>query len=65
MRYVKLGRSGLDVSLICIGSMGYGDPSNGHPTWPLGEETSRPLIRHAAGPECARPVAQVNHDRGG
>jgi predicted oxidoreductase len=47
MQYVKLGRSGLDVSPIAIGAMTYGEPSRGHPTWSLDEETSRPLIRHA------------------
>jgi 1-deoxyxylulose-5-phosphate synthase len=47
MRYVKLGRTGLEVSPICIGAMTYGEPSRGHPVWSLDEETSRPLIRHA------------------
>lgn len=47
MQYVKLGRTGLDVSPICIGAMTYGDPARGHPVWSLDEATSRPLIRHA------------------
>jgi 1-deoxyxylulose-5-phosphate synthase len=47
MQYKKLGHSGLDVSPICIGCMGFGDPSRGYPTWALGEEASRPVIRHA------------------
>lgn len=47
MTYVKLGRTGLDVSPICIGAMTYGDPSRGHPVWSLDEEASRPLICHA------------------
>jgi aryl-alcohol dehydrogenase-like predicted oxidoreductase len=47
MRYVKLGRTGLEVSPICIGAMTYGEPSRGHPVWSLDEEASRPLIRHA------------------
>ena len=47
MQYVKLGRTGLDVSPICIGCMGFGDPSRGYPPWSLDEEASRPLIRHA------------------
>ncbi|BCL79041.1 NADP-dependent aryl-alcohol dehydrogenase [Ktedonobacteria bacterium brp13] len=47
MQYIKLGHTGLDVSPICIGCMGFGDPSRGHPTWALGEEDSRPLIRYA------------------
>ncbi len=47
MRYIKLGRTGLDVSPIAIGAMTYGEPGRGHPVWSLGEEDSRPLIKHA------------------
>jgi aryl-alcohol dehydrogenase-like predicted oxidoreductase len=31
MRYNKLGASGLDVSLVAIGAMTYGEPDRGHP----------------------------------
>jgi 1-deoxyxylulose-5-phosphate synthase len=47
MRYVKLGRTGLDVSPIALGTMTYGEPERGYPTWSLGEEAARPLIRRA------------------
>lgn len=47
MEYVKLGSTGLDVPPVAIGAMGYGEPGRGHPVWSLGEEDSRPLIRHA------------------
>ncbi len=47
MRYIKLGRTGLDVSPIALGAMTYGEPGRGHPVWSLGEEESRPLIRQA------------------
>ena len=47
MHYVKLGRTGLDVSPIAIGGMTYGDPGRGHPVWSLPEDESRPLIRQA------------------
>jgi len=47
MRYIKLGSTGLDVSPIAIGTMTYGEPNRGHPVWSLGEEDSRPLIKHA------------------
>ncbi|WP_394425699.1 aldo/keto reductase [Streptomyces sp. SGAir0957] len=47
MRYIKLGRTGLDVSPIAIGAMTYGEPDRGHPVWSLDEESSRPLIKHA------------------
>jgi 1-deoxyxylulose-5-phosphate synthase len=49
MRYIKLGNSGLDVSPVAIGAMTYGEPGRGHPVWSLGEEDSRPLIKHAIG----------------
>jgi aryl-alcohol dehydrogenase-like predicted oxidoreductase len=45
--YIKLGTTGLDVSPIAIGAMTYGEPDRGHPVWSLGEEDSRPLIKHA------------------
>ncbi|MEW2544902.1 aldo/keto reductase [Streptomyces sp. NPDC047002] len=47
MRYLKLGRTGLDVSPVAIGAMTYGEPDRGHPVWSLDEEAGRPLIRHA------------------
>jgi aryl-alcohol dehydrogenase-like predicted oxidoreductase len=47
MDYIKLGDTGLDISPIAIGAMTYGEPGRGHPVWSLGEEGSRPLIKHA------------------
>jgi aryl-alcohol dehydrogenase-like predicted oxidoreductase len=47
MRYVKLGRTGLDVSPIAIGAMSFGEPNRGHPVWSVDEQASRPLIKHA------------------
>ena len=47
MRYRKLGRTGLDVSPICLGCMSFGGPDRGTHPWSLDEETSRPLIRRA------------------
>ena len=47
MKYVKLGRTGLDVSRICLGCMSFGEPARGGHPWSLDEEASRPLIRQA------------------
>src|SRR5450631_1208163 len=47
MEYVKLGRTGLDVSRICLGCMSYGGGSQGNHAWSLGEEESRPFIKKA------------------
>src|SRR5580698_8672400 len=47
MRYIKLGRTGLDVSPIALGCMTYGEPGRGHPVWSLPEEQRQPLIKQA------------------
>jgi 1-deoxyxylulose-5-phosphate synthase len=47
MEYVRLGRSGLKVSRICLGCMSYGDPARGRHQWSLPEEQSRPMIKQA------------------
>ncbi|GHF44161.1 aryl-alcohol dehydrogenase-like predicted oxidoreductase [Deinococcus metalli] len=47
MEYTKLGTTGLDVSRICLGCMGFGDPERWIHKWVLDEERSRPVIRHA------------------
>ena len=47
MDTVKLGRTGLDVSPICLGCMSYGVPDRGAHPWSLDEEQSRPFIRSA------------------
>ena len=39
MRHVRLGTTGLQVSLIAIGAMTYGEPDRGHPVWSKGEDT--------------------------
>ena len=47
MDYVKLGRSGLEVSRLCLGCMTYGTPDRGNHPWTLDEEQSRPFIKRA------------------
>ncbi|KAA0971996.1 aldo/keto reductase [Aureimonas fodinaquatilis] len=47
MQYARLGRSGLEVSRICLGCMTFGVPERGGPTWTLDESASRPLIKKA------------------
>src|SRR3984885_3997016 len=47
MQYTKLGRTGLDVSRICLGCMSYGGGNRGNHAWALGEEESRPFIKKA------------------
>jgi len=47
MKYTKLGRTGLDVSRICVGCMSFGDASTGNHAWTLDEDTSRGFIKEA------------------
>lgn len=47
MEYVKLGNTGLDVSRLCLGCMGFGEPGRGFHKWVLNEENSRPIIKKA------------------
>ncbi|MFG0679699.1 aldo/keto reductase [Pseudomonas sp. xss_4] len=47
MQYVKLGTTGLDISRLCLGCMTFGEPDAGTHPWTLGEDASKPIIRHA------------------
>ena len=46
MKYTKLGNSDLNVSRICMGCMGFGDPARGQHSWTIDEEHSREIIKH-------------------
>ena len=45
MEYVRLGKTGLKVSRICLGTMTYGTPQ--WRDWVLDEQASRPFIKRA------------------
>ena len=47
MEYPRLGGSGLVVSRVVLGCMGFGDPNRGNHTWSIGPDEARPLIRSA------------------
>jgi 1-deoxyxylulose-5-phosphate synthase len=47
MEYVKLGRTGLEVSRICLGCMSYGSPGSKTQPWALDERESRPFLVQA------------------
>ncbi|HEY6493340.1 MAG TPA: aldo/keto reductase [Trebonia sp.] len=47
MKYARLGRTGLEVSRICLGGMSYGDPGRGDHVWTLPLDEARPLINAA------------------
>ncbi|SES36221.1 aldo/keto reductase [Lentzea albida] len=47
MQSVRMGKSGLTVSRIVLGCMGFGDPGGGTHRWAVGIDDARPLFRHA------------------
>lgn len=47
MEYIKLGKSDLKVSRICLGCMGFGDAQTGQHGWTVNEEVSRGIIKKA------------------
>jgi 1-deoxyxylulose-5-phosphate synthase len=42
MEYVKLGRTGLEVSRICLGCMSYGVPDRGNHAWSIDKSERYP-----------------------
>ena len=47
MEYTRLGSTGMKVSRICLGCMGFGDAERWTHKWVLNEENSRPIIQKA------------------
>src|SRR5512139_1398541 len=47
MQYSRLGSTGMKVSRICLGCMGFGDAGRWVHKWVLNEENSRPVIQKA------------------
>ncbi|KAB8305642.1 aldo/keto reductase [Rahnella sp. BCC 1045] len=47
MQYTILGKTGLNVSRLCLGCMTFGEPDRGTHAWTLPEESSRPIIKQA------------------
>lgn len=47
MKYVNLGKSGLKVSRLCLGTMAYADGTKGNHPWALKEEDSQPFFKRA------------------
>lgn len=47
MEYIKLGKSDLSVSRICLGCMGFGDANQGMHSWTLDGEKSAEIIKAA------------------
>jgi len=47
MEYTKLGNTGLDVSRICLGCMGFGEVTPGFQQWVINEDESHKIIHRA------------------
>ena len=59
MKYTKLGNSDLNVSSICMGCKGFGDPSRGQHSWTIDEEHSREIIKR--GLELELTVEEISY----
>jgi aryl-alcohol dehydrogenase-like predicted oxidoreductase len=47
MTTTRLGRTGLEISRICLGCMSVGEPERGNHAWTMGGAASRPFIKKA------------------
>ncbi len=47
MDYIKFGNTGLDVSRLCLGCMGFGEAKRWIHPWVIDEESSRTIIKKA------------------
>ncbi|HTW54306.1 MAG TPA: aldo/keto reductase [Stellaceae bacterium] len=47
MEHTRLGRTGLEVSRICLGCMSFGDSNRGNDSWTIGEQESRAIVKRA------------------
>jgi aryl-alcohol dehydrogenase-like predicted oxidoreductase len=47
MKYATLGKSGINVSRLCVGCMSFGDPASKMHAWTLNPTESETIIRHA------------------
>ena len=55
MKYTKLGKSDLNVSKVCLGCMGFGNPQTGQHSWTVSEEDTRSIIKCALDLPICRP----------
>lgn len=46
MKYIKLGKSELQVSRICMGCMGFGNAATGQHSWTVNEAQTREIVKH-------------------
>ena len=47
MEYIKLGKSDLNVSKICLGCMSFGEASSDFHTWTLDQSQTDEIIKRA------------------
>ena len=49
MKMKRLGRSGLQVSELCLGCMSFGEPDRGGHPWTLGKAEAKEILKQAVG----------------
>ena len=47
MTTTRLGRTGLEISRLCLGCMSFGESDRGNHPWTMGEAASRPFLKKA------------------
>lgn len=47
MEYTSLGRSGIQVSRLCVGGMSFGEPDEANHVWTTGPEETQAVLRRA------------------
>ena len=47
MEYTQLGKSGIEISRICLGCMGFGNAATGQHSWTIDEGATREIIKRA------------------
>ena len=50
MEYAKLGKSGIEVSRLCVGCMSFGRPSEDFHEWTLNPNETEEIVKKSIGP---------------
>ena len=65
MRYEKLGKSGLEVSVVTLGCMSFGEPGGRGRLWTLEEAACRDLVVESRRPAHAATMPRLTGPHAG